>query len=95
MSDLSKSLENVEHKVEECKTACAHTKKKSCARVHCKTAHTSTHSSLLNSTFLHQIGDFFQDLGLLVISIILMYKPNWDIIDPIVSIIVSIVSNTF
>ena len=52
----------------------------------------SGNSSLLDSTFLHQIGDLGQDVGLLIVSIILYFKPKWDIIDPIISIIVSVIS---
>ena len=54
--------------------------------------HRNKRSSLFNSTFLHLIGDFFQDIGLLIVSVILMFRPNWDIIDPIISIIVSVIS---
>ena len=57
--------------------------------------HKNGNSSLLDSTFLHQIGDLGQDIGLLIVSIILYFKPSWDIIDPIISIIVSIISIIF
>lgn len=52
-------------------------------------------SSLLDSTFLHQIGDLLQDIALLIISLVLFVKPDWDIIDPIVSIILSFASKYF
>lgn len=52
-------------------------------------------SSLLDSTFLHQIGDLLQDIALLIISLVLFVKPEWDIIDPIVSIILSFASKYF
>ena len=72
-------------------------KEKKCCSGH-KHSHKDHHhskpdmnSSLLDSTYLHQIGDFFSDIGLLIISVVLFFYPSWDIIDPIVSIIISLI----
>jgi hypothetical protein len=52
--------------------------------------HNHKGNPLVNATFFHIISDFVQDLFLLATGIFLYFKPEWEIIDPILSILISL-----
>ena len=70
----------------------SHKHHKCCAHTHDQLPN-QQQSSIFDSTFIHQVGDLVQDIGLMIVSITLLYKPNWDIIDPIITILTSLLGN--
>ena len=45
---------------------------------------------LINATFLHVVADFIQGIFLLLLAILIHFKPSFEILDPLVSIIISL-----
>lgn len=44
-------------------------------------------NGLMNAAFLHVVTDLFQDVIMLLVGVILYFRPNWEIIDPIFTIV--------
>ncbi|KAL1492955.1 hypothetical protein ABEB36_011112 [Hypothenemus hampei] len=44
----------------------------------------------VRAAFIHVIGDFLQSFGVLVAAIIIYFKPNWVLVDPIMTFIFSV-----
>ena len=44
----------------------------------------------VRAAFIHVLGDFFQSVGVLVAAIVIFFKPDWGIIDPICTFLFSI-----
>lgn len=44
----------------------------------------------VRAAFIHVIGDFFQSLGVFVAALIIYFKPNWGIVDPICTFLFSV-----
>lgn len=61
----------------------SHSSHGSCGSCHKK-------NPLVNATFFHIISDLVQDVCLLATGILLFFKPEWEIIDPILSLLIAI-----
>jgi len=61
----------------------SHGSHNSCSSCHKK-------NPLVNATFFHIISDLVQDVCLLATGILLYFKPEWEIIDPILSLLIAI-----
>jgi len=44
----------------------------------------------VRAAYIHVIGDFIQSFGVLVAALVIYYKPEWDIVDPICTFIFSV-----
>ncbi|XP_015587310.1 zinc transporter 2 isoform X2 [Cephus cinctus] len=44
----------------------------------------------VRAAFIHVVGDFIQSIGVLVAALIIYFKPNWSIVDPICTFLFSI-----
>lgn len=55
-------------------------------------AHGHSHEENINvrAAYIHVIGDFLQSFGVFVAAIVIYYKPEWSIVDPICTFIFSI-----
>lgn len=53
-----------------------------------KEEHKEARNSLVNAAFMHVFSDFVQDFIMLLTGILLYYRPSWEIIDPILSLLV-------
>lgn len=60
--------------------------------VHSHSHHSHGHKKnpLINATFLHVMADFLQGIFLLILAIAIYFKPALEILDPIISIIISV-----
>eukprot|EP01053_Blabericola_migrator_P003513 Blabericola_migrator_1__3512@NODE_2040_length_3379_cov_208_454710_g1295_i0_p1_GENE_NODE_2040_length_3379_cov_208_454710_g1295_i0NODE_2040_length_3379_cov_208_454710_g1295_i0_p1_ORF_typecomplete_len472_score78_82Cation_efflux/PF01545_21/1_9e53Herpes_LMP1/PF05297_11/0_00018Herpes_LMP1/PF05297_11/1_9e03NicO/PF03824_16/8_5e02NicO/PF03824_16/0_01NicO/PF03824_16/3_2e02DUF4436/PF14494_6/5_2DUF4436/PF14494_6/40_NODE_2040_length_3379_cov_208_454710_g1295_i06432058 len=45
----------------------------------------------ISAAYLHALGDLFQNLGVLIGGLVIWWKPNWSIADPICTLIFSVV----
>jgi solute carrier family 30 (zinc transporter), member 2 len=58
------------------------------------TSHHSSSSSSQNinvrAAFIHVVGDFIQSLGVFIGALVIYFKPEWNIIDPIITFLFSI-----
>jgi len=45
----------------------------------------------VRAAFIHIIGDIVQSIGIVIASIIVYFKPEWSIVDPICTFIFSII----
>lgn len=54
--------------------------------------HKHSHEQNINvrAAYIHVIGDFLQSFGVLVAAIVIYYKPEWNIVDPICTFLFSI-----
>lgn len=48
------------------------------------------HNINVRAAFIHVIGDFLQSFGVFVAAIVIYYKPEWNLIDPICTFIFSV-----
>ena len=44
----------------------------------------------MTAAFIHVIGDFLQSLGVFIAAIVIYFKPEWNIIDPICTFVFSL-----
>ena len=44
----------------------------------------------MTAAFIHVVGDFLQSLGVFIAAIVIYFKPEWDIIDPICTFVFSL-----
>jgi len=58
-----------------------------------ETAQTNNHSQNINvrAAFIHVLGDFVQSIGVLIAAIIILFKNDWAIIDPICTLLFSVI----
>ncbi|CAG9796294.1 unnamed protein product [Diatraea saccharalis] len=55
-------------------------------------SHHHSHQENINvrAAFIHVLGDFLQSFGVLVAAIVIYYKPEWNLVDPICTFLFSI-----
>jgi cation diffusion facilitator family transporter len=53
-------------------------------------AEADTENINVRAAFIHVIGDFLQSLGVFVAAIVIYFKPEWNLIDPICTFVFSI-----
>ena len=53
-------------------------------------SHCHTTNPLINATFLHVLADLIQAVCLLILAVLIFFKPSLAVLDPIISLIVSI-----
>jgi solute carrier family 30 (zinc transporter), member 2 len=44
----------------------------------------------VRAAFIHVVGDFIQSLGVFIGALVIYFKPEWNIIDPIITFLFSI-----
>ena len=44
----------------------------------------------MTAAFIHVVGDFLQSLGVFIAAIVIYFKPEWNIIDPICTFVFSL-----
>ncbi|XP_029039598.2 zinc transporter 2-like isoform X1 [Osmia bicornis bicornis] len=44
----------------------------------------------VRAAFIHVVGDFIQSVGVLIAALVIYFKPNWNIVDPICTFLFSI-----
>merc|ERR1712238_49851 len=44
----------------------------------------------VRAAFIHVIGDFLQSLGVFIAALVIYFKPEWEIIDPICTFVFSV-----
>ena len=44
----------------------------------------------MTAAFIHVIGDFLQSLGVFIAAIVIYFKPEWNIIDPVCTFVFSV-----
>lgn len=82
------SSDNRSHKhdrIHSCHQSCESSEK------HHRHHHKYLTNPLIDATFLHEIADLVQAICLLVIAILIFFKPSLEILDPIVSLLISII----
>ncbi|CAG9581962.1 unnamed protein product [Danaus chrysippus] len=54
--------------------------------------HSHTHGENINvrAAFIHVLGDFLQSFGVLVAAIVIYFKPEWSLVDPICTFLFSV-----
>lgn len=55
-----------------------------------KSFHAPTQNLNVRAAFIHVISDFMQSLGVFIASLVLYFKPEWSLIDPICTFVFSI-----
>ncbi|XP_049882624.1 zinc transporter 2-like isoform X2 [Pectinophora gossypiella] len=62
------------------------------ADVECTPAPAQHHQQNINvrAAFIHVLGDFLQSFGVLVAAIVIYYKPEWNLVDPICTFLFSV-----
>ncbi|CAH2050919.1 unnamed protein product, partial [Iphiclides podalirius] len=53
-------------------------------------AHTHTENINVRAAFIHVLGDFLQSFGVLVAALVIYFKPEWNLVDPICTFLFSI-----
>jgi len=46
----------------------------------------------MRAAFVHLLGDLLQSVGVIIASIVIIYKPEWKIVDPICTYLFSIIT---
>lgn len=54
------------------------------------TGHSHAENINVRAAFIHVLGDFLQSFGVFVAALVIYFKPDWDIIDPICTFLFSI-----
>ena len=49
----------------------------------------------IKAAFAHILGDLIQSIGVVIVSVIIYYKPDWEILDPIISIVFALIAVSF
>ncbi len=49
----------------------------------------------IKAAFAHIIGDLVQSLGVVAAAAIIFYKPDWHIIDPLISVVFAVIAISF
>ncbi|XP_032528955.1 proton-coupled zinc antiporter SLC30A2-like isoform X2 [Danaus plexippus] len=59
---------------------------------HTQEVHSHTHGENINvrAAFIHVLGDFLQSFGVLVAAIVIYFKPEWSLVDPICTFLFSV-----
>lgn len=60
---------------------------------HAKLEEGHTHDVNINvrAAYIHVVGDLIQSLGVLLAALIIYYKPEWNIVDPICTFLFSVI----